>query len=678
MQFKFNYLVIIIVSVVLTSNIFCQTSEEVVTMTTTSRLTSQYTDEVVAEFDGHEITLGDFEQAYAKNVGGVEAAKEDSLDEYERFLDLYVKYKMKLRNAFVRGYYNNEDLNAELKDYKQKVGISYIEEKDIVAPGIKRFYDQRGEEVRVSHLMIKIDSSAEAAEKEAQSILDSIKNGANFEGMVVKYSDDRFSKSKGGDIYWFTAGQIIPSFEMAAYSTPVGEVYPEIVRTKFGYHIIKVTDRQKRMYKIQASHILIKAEKDGENDSNSARQKVEEIYNEIKNGGSFDSLAIKYSDDPGSGAKGGDLGYFERRQMVQPFDEAVFKLQVGELSPIVKTKFGFHIIKLTGETIYPPYNEELEKIRESYKKSRYQYDHDEYIGQLKKEFNYTLNTELIYQISEENNQITLDSDYVKNKFFIPHKSDTIIGTTNKTFSLDSLLAIMSRKSEYKGKKLNTSMINGEVDKIGSELLLSEKASTLEDTDPEFAKLMVDYRNGIYIFKLQEDEVWNKVKVDSSELKRIYDENKEVYRTAEQVGFSEIYVSKKQDIEKIYHMVKEGQDFDSLAVQVSKRTSLKNKAGNHGLKRIDDSEMSKMANSITNIGEISEPFIVKGGWSIVRLNEKIPSRIKTFKEALPELSSEFQESESKRLEEKYNNGLIELYKPNYFYNELENAFKPENN
>ena len=95
MQFKFNYIVIIIVSVVLTSNIFCQTSEEVVTMTTTSRLTSQYTDEVVAEFDGHEITLGDFEQAYAKNVGGVEAAKEDSLDEYERFLDLYVKYKMK-------------------------------------------------------------------------------------------------------------------------------------------------------------------------------------------------------------------------------------------------------------------------------------------------------------------------------------------------------------------------------------------------------------------------------------------------------------------------------------------------------------------------------------------------------------------------------------------------------
>ena len=187
-------------------------------MNTTSRLTSQYADEVVAEFDGHEIKLKEFEKAYIKNAGNLEAAQNDSLDDYEKFLDLYVKYKMKLRNAYVRGYYSDKDLNNELNDYKQKVGVSYIEEKDIIAPGLKRFYDQRGEEVRVSHLMIKIDSSEEAAKKEAQAILDSIKNGASFEDMVVIYSDDKFSKSKGGDIYWFTAGQIIPSFEMTRFS----------------------------------------------------------------------------------------------------------------------------------------------------------------------------------------------------------------------------------------------------------------------------------------------------------------------------------------------------------------------------------------------------------------------------------------------------------------------------
>ena len=677
MRMKLNYLIVTIASVILTVNIFSQTSEEVVTMNTTSRLTSQYADEVVAEFDGHEIKLAEFEKAYIKNAGNLEAAQNDSLDDYEKFLDLYVKYKMKLRNAYVRGYYSDEDLNNELNDYKQKVGISYIEEKDIIAPGLKRFYNQRGEEVRVSHLMIKIDASEEAAKKEAQAILDSIKNGASFEKMVVKYSDDKFSKSKGGDIYWFTAGQIIPSFEMAAYSTPVGEVYSEIVKTKFGYHIIKVTDRQKRRYKIRASHILIKTENNGENDSNYARQKVEIIYNDVKNGVPFDSLAIKFSDDPGSSAKGGDLGFFERRQMVQPFDEAVFKLKIGEVSPIVKSRFGFHIIKLTDEKEYPPFNEELEKIRDIYKKSRRQYDYDDYISQLKKEFNYTVNQDLIDQLSKDDNQITLNPEYTADENFNSHKSDTVITTTNITISLDSLFAYMSEKSDYSEKKLNTVLLNGAVDKFSNELLLNEKASTLENTDPEFAKLMDDYRNGIYIFKLQEDEVWNKVKVDSTQLKRLYDKNKENYKTTEQVSFSEIYMSTKQDIDKTYQMIKDGDDFDSLAAQYSKRRNLNDKAGNHGLKRVDDSEMSEKANALNTVGQYSEPFKVKGGWSIVRLNEKVPSRIKTYEEALPELSSAFQESESKRLEEEYNNGLKELYKPNYYYDELENAFKTEN-
>ena len=675
MGIKLNYLLVAIVSVVLTSNSFSQTSEEVVTMHTTSRLTSQYADEVVAEFDGHEITLAEFEKAYIKNAGNLEAAQDDSLDEYKKFLDLYVKYKMKLRNAYVRGFYSDEDLNNELKDYKQKVGVSYLEQKDIVAKGLKRFYDQRGEEVRASHLMIRTDSTDEAARKETQAILDSIKNGARFEDMVVKYSDDKFSKNKGGDIYWFTAGQIIPSFEMAAYSTPVGEVHSEIIKTKFGYHIVKVTAKQKRRYKIRASHILIKTENNGKNDSSAARVKVEKIYTEIKNGALFDSLAIKYSDDPGSGAKGGDLGFFERRQMVQPFDEAVFKLKIGEVSPIVKSKFGFHIIKLIDEKKYPPFNEEVEKIRDNYKKSRYQYDYDEYIDQLKKEFNYSINKELIDQLSKEY-QITLDSAYTNDEIFNSHKNENVITTTKIMISLDSLFAHMNGKSEYHGKKINDALLNSAVDKLSSELLLSEKVSTLEDTDTEYAKLMDDYRNGIFIFKLQEDEVWNKVKIDSIQLKRLYDKSKENYRTTEEVDFSEINVVKKQDIDKVYKMLTDGKNFDSLAAQYNKRRNLSGKSGNSD--NINDSEMSIKANSLLKVGDYSEAFKVKSGWSIVRLNEKIPSRIKTYDEALPELSSAFQESESKRLEEEYNSGLKEFYKPNYFYNELENAFKPENN
>jgi len=640
--------------------------------------TTKHSEIVVAEFGNNDVKMGEFEDAYAKNVGGVEAAKDDSLNDYEKFLDLYVPYRMKLRDAFVRGYYQDEDLNKELNDYKTKVGVSYIEEKYIVEPGIKRFYDQRKDEVRVSHIMIRIDSSDAAARKEAEAILDSIKNGASFEEMAAKYSDDRFSKNKGGDIYWFTAGQIIPSFEMAAYSTPVGEVCPYVVKTKFGYHVIKVTDRQKRRYKIRASHILAKSMKDGENDSIYARNKITVIYNDIKNGASFDSLAMEFSEDPGSAKNGGDLGYFERRQMVQPFDEAVFKLKVGEISPIIKTRFGFHIIKLTDEKEYPPFEKEVDKLRDIYKKSRYQYDYDQYIDSLKKEFNYVINENLVKLLSEKENQITLDDKYKSNDVYTSHKDENIITTKNRSVSLDSLLTFMDKKREYKGKKLDASLLNKGIKGYSNKLLLEEKAGTLENTDPEFAKLMKDYRNGIYIFKLQEDEVWNKVKIDSTELKKLYEETKENYKTPDQVDFSEIFTYKKEKIDTCYQLLKDGEKFEVVASKYTKRRGNKEKAINHGVTNIDESELSRKANSLSKEGDFSEPFRVKNGWAIVRLNRKIPSRIKTYEEALPELSSTYQEMESKRLEEEYNNRLKELYKPKYFYEELTNAFKPENN
>ncbi|MEN8193054.1 MAG: peptidylprolyl isomerase [Bacteroidota bacterium] len=674
MRIKLNYLILALVCMYLTSNVLGQSSEEIVSMNTTSRLTSQYAEEVVADFDGHEITLGEFEQAYAKNVGGVEAAQDDSLDEYERFLDLYVTYRMKLRNAFVRGYHNDEDLTNELNDYKQKIGVSYLEEKSIVAPGVKKFYDQRGEEVRVSHIMFKIGNPADSAKERAEAILDSIKNGASFEDMAAKYSDDKFSAKKGGDIYWFTAGQIIASFESAAYATPSGEVYTEVVKTKFGYHLLKVTDRQKRKYKIAASHILIKTDGNAENDSSNARQRINEISDAIKDGASFDSLAIEFSEDPGSGKKGGALGYFERRQMVQPFDEAVFQLEVGEVSPIVKTRFGYHIIKLTDVQEYPPFEKEIEKIRDMYKKSRYQFDYDEYINKLKKEFAYSVNENTLDLLSKEENQILLSAEYMTDSSFVIHKNEKVISINKNDVLVDSLMSFMNSQASYKNKALNSQLLKEGTGKFGNELLLIEKASQLESTDSEFAKLMSDYRNGIYIFKLQEDEVWNKVKIDSTELRKLYEENKENYKTTAQVSFSEIFSKKKEDIDQYFQMLEGGKDFDSLASKYTARPGMKNKSGNYGLKNVDDSEMSIKANTLSEVGSYSESMQVKGGWAIVKLNEKVESRIKTYEEALPEISSSYQESESKRLEKAYNDRLKALYQPEYFYNELANAYK----
>ncbi len=681
MRAKLNYFVII--SIFITSIAFGQTSENVATSTMLSLTTNNpHSEDVVAEFGENEITLGEFEKAYAKNVGGFEAAKNDSLENYKKFLDLYVTYKMKLRNAFVRDYQNDEELMAELNDYKEKVGVSYIEEKKIIIPGMKKFYNQRGEEVRVSHIMFKATPNSDKAEKLANAILDSIKNGKSFEEMVKKYSEDNFSKTKGGDIYWFTAGQIIPSFEFAAYSTQAGEVYPEVVKTKYGYHILKVTDKHLRKYKVRAKHILIKSNERAGNmvdaiPGEKPLVKIKRILDEIKAGADFDSLAKVYSEDPGSGAKGGDLGYFERRQMVEPFDNAVFQLKVNEVSDIVKTRFGYHIVKLTEVLDYPPFDKEIENIRELYKKARYQYDYDSYMNDAKQKLNFSINDELLKKLIVKDQEISLTNDYTTNPIYVAVKDSNLISITKKNYSIEAFFDYLNSQLKYENKALTEDLIRSGAKEFGNEIVLKAQSNELEKTDSEFASLMDDYKNGIFIFKLKEDEVWNKVKLDTAKLQRMYNNSKNELTVEGQVNFNEIFSRDKNKIEKYYQMLKDGVDFDSIAYKYTERPGFKAKYGRHGFVIVSENELAKKANTLSKASDYSEIFPVDGGYAIVILRKKVAPRTKTFEEALPELSSNYQEMESKRLEKNYVDGLKKMYQPEYFYDELENAYKYEN-
>lgn len=124
------------------------------------------------------------------------------------------------------------------------------------------------------------------------------------------------------------------------------------------YEKVAVTDQESRSFydnnpnffqkpeQVKASHILIKVvEGDDEEKQAAAKQKIEEVKVKIDDGQDFAELARTYSEGPSS-TQGGDLGYFDRRKMVKPFSDAAFRLQPGEISPIVKTRFGYHIIKV--------------------------------------------------------------------------------------------------------------------------------------------------------------------------------------------------------------------------------------------------------------------------------------------------------------------------------------------
>jgi peptidyl-prolyl cis-trans isomerase SurA len=638
-----------------------------------SSCVTKHSEVIVAKFHDQEITLEEFEQAYAKNVGGYERAKDDSVSRMKNFLDLYLNFKMKLRDAKVRDYDSHPDLIAELEDYKNKVGVTYLLEKRLIEPGIRELYERRKKEYRVSHLMLRPDPGTEdESEALANSLLDSIKNGADFEELVERHSQDQFSKQAGGDIFYITAGLLPLEFEDAVYKTAEGEVYPEVVRTRFGFHLIKVTEIRERVPAVKASHILVTyANEEGVPDTLSAKAKADSLHKRILEGEDFANLAMEYSEDPGSKDSGGDLGFFERRMMVKEFDETAFNLDIGEVSDIVQTNFGFHIIKLTDKRAYPSFEEERENLKKTYQNTRHQTVYNNFIEELKVRYNYKVDSGTFDFVLSEGDSVRLDASHPRYNEF---GGMTIFTYAEKSVSAEEFLEKVVDKKDYYNKVITKDLLTRAVEAVASDYLLEEEASHLEETDQDFAALMDDYKNGIFIFRLQEEEVWNNINIDSTKLYAFYEETRENYRFPDRSSFAEIFTKSDSLINYYYSLLQNGTDFDTLVINYTERPGFKEKEGIYPLQSLVTSKLYEEAFKLEKPGDYSEPIQNSGGYSIIKLIQKDPSRVKTFEEARAEVAGAFQENESKRLEQAYLENLKNRYKPTLYYSELEKAFK----
>lgn len=637
-----------------------------------SSCTTEHSKIVLAEYGDYSITMSEFEKAYAKNTGGYENAKNDSLSKMKNFLNLYLNFKMKLRDALVRSYDKDPALVAELNDYKEKVGVTYLLEKKLVEPSLKELYERRKWEYRASHIMLRTGQGTDEDQRKlAYAIFDSIKTGASFEEMAMKHSQDQFSAPMGGDLFYLTAGLLPIEFEDAVYKTEPGQIYTDVLQTKFGYHIIKVTEKRERVPSVQASHILIDYKNEaGELDTLAAKAKVDSILAAARGGEDFSSLALQFSEDPGSKEKGGDLGFFERRMMVQEFDETAFNLEVGQVSDVVRTNFGLHVIKVTEKEAYPTFEADRENLKNLLKRSRYNDLYAELIENYKKEFNYSVNENSLQQMVGYNDSTVIGGEM---NGLSEIGGNTVFSFTNHTETVNDFYSKIKSDTEFSGKKFTSDVLNKGVKKISEQLLIEEKALSLEKTDAQFADLMKDYQNGIFIFKLQEEEVWNKVSVDSVKLYDFYQKNMQKYSWPDRVAYTEIYSKKDSVIKSYYSLLKSGENFDVLAAN-TERSQVKDKAGKYDLQAVGSTEFSKIVNNLSNIGDYTEPVPNPGGFSILRLDLKDPARLKTFEEAKPEVSGAYQEYESKRLENEYIDSLKKKYSPVIYYDELRNAFK----
>lgn len=257
------------------------------------------------------------------------------------------------------------------EDFKEKVKITPERLREYYQDHIADY--EVGEQRRVSHILVRVPSSAaeeeaKKAEEKIKGIQKKLEEGADFAELAKKHSDDSGSAKKGGDLGYFTRGQVLPSFNEAAFSLKnVGEI-SEVVRTPLGYHLIKLTGikspytRPFEEVEPQVRERLI-----GEESEKLAKREAEELRKIMGKGiHSFEEYAREHPERVNLTPPFAQDEKIESLGWTPQFNQAAFSLKLGEISPLVEVPQGYCILNLKERK--PSYVPPLKEVEEEVKK----------------------------------------------------------------------------------------------------------------------------------------------------------------------------------------------------------------------------------------------------------------------------------------------------------------------
>lgn len=510
-------------------------------------LASAQNDNAVLLKVGNEtITKSQFIQAYQKNNLLSEASEKD-LREY---LDLFINYRMKVQEAQSLQMDTAAAFQKELAAYKNQSAQQYMVDTDVNDKLLEEAFEHSKQHVRASHILIRCAENATpkdtlAAYHKIQQIREKIVNGLDFNEAAFLYSEDesaqgmrnpqtgRWIPANRGELGYFSVMEMIYPFEVAAFNTPVGQV-SEAFRTQFGYHLVYVQEKVPAINKIFVSQIFFA-------DTNAListtmnlgiKAKYEELLREYKSGKSFSELASKYSDDKANLNEGGVMAPFAPNRRPGNYVSAAIHLNDGQLSEPIPTSIGWHIIKLDS-IVYTTCNEESKYLLKNKlaRDNRSKKSKEVLIEKLKKEYNY-----------EESGKAAAMKFFKKNLPASYFQSTTIkIDSLKGIQKLKPMFSFANEKytaidfggfiARYQGTQLKSSVeefLNLIYPNFVNEKILRYEKQNLANKYPEYRELIAEFHDGMLLYEINSNKVWNAAIKDSVGLEKFYESIKTQY------------------------------------------------------------------------------------------------------------------------------------------------------
>ena len=488
-----------------------------------------------------------------------EALPKDTIEAYDRIL-------------IIRDAINGKDVVNLLKQYENVVKIAML-------PSSKPTHEDS----------LKVKERINSL-KELVSELSKYKPEERFAKAAYHISDDlsahdakatknsQFRKGNSGDLGYFTAFSMVYPFENAAYNTKENEISMPF-RSKYGYHLVKVTDIKSNPGQVQVAHIMIRTDF---SDSSiiKGKQKITEIYNKVKAGENFEDLAKKYSDDKSSAVKGGVMGSFTTGRMVPEFENASFNLKNnGDVCEPIKSDFGWHIIKRLDLKSLQSFDEMKSDLKAKIgRDTRAELPRKVLIAKIKKENNFIefrKNLKPIYTL--------LDTSFFNSRWNASKADglkEVVCKICNKNYTQKDFANYLALHQTNRAPAPYEVVVNKQFDNYINELAIACEDSRLEEKYPEFKNLMNEYRDGILLFELTDNKVWSKAVKDSVGIANYYEKNKSKYIWEQRVDAT-IYNCSSEDIaKKVREMIANKKSESDILSEINKDSQLNLKIENN--------------------------------------------------------------------------------------------------
>ena len=582
------------------------------------------------------ITVAEFLRVYNKNLDLVQDESQKDVDEY---LNLFTNYKLKLKEAKALGLADKPSYIRELSNYRQQLAKNFLTDNKVTSHLIEEAYERVANEVKASHILIRVAENA-SPEDSLVAYNDIVK----LRERTVKEGFEKVMKEvhNGQTIYgeelgYFSGFKMVYPFESAAYKTNVGDI-SQPFRTQFGYHIVHVTDKRESRGERTVAHIMV-VDKKGDTIANSSETRIQEIYKKLQQGEDFEALAKQFSDDSNSAPKGGMLMPFSGGQLSAPeFEEVAFSLaEIGDVSKPFKSQFGWHIVKLYGKKPVDSYEAMKPELEAQVKRdARSKIIDNALHAKLRKK----------YQVGDKQPSLAyftslLNEEYYKRTWQLPANFEANeplvkIGDKQIVFKDFGDYLIKYQRNIY-GREPFDIIVSKAYETFLNEQVTAYQEDNLEVENEEFAHIVNEYRDGLLLFDLMEQNIWNTSKTDSLEIQNYYENNKETYNWPERADAIVASSANKKVLTKVSKLLESQMELEQIKKLVNNNGEV------HVIFTVDTMDIKhqalpknfKFEKGLSKIHKHNDTYV------LVQVKDIIPKKLKTFEEAKGAVIGDYQ-------------------------------------